>query len=78
MPTPGADAPKPETQLTGATTSRLKKKPKAASNAWDKPAKPDWSGKPKGDKPAFAGKPKGKPEDRRSRRSEEEDLQAKG
>jgi ATP-dependent RNA helicase DeaD len=46
------------------------KKPKGASNAWDKSAKPDWAGKPKGDKPAyggkpaFAGKPKGKFEDR--------------
>lgn len=40
------------------------KKPKGASNAWDKSAKPDWAGKPKGDKPAYAGKPKGKFEDR--------------
>ena len=54
-----------------------KKKPKGASNDWDKPGKSDWSAKKtpagrgdkaayagKGDKPAFAGKPKGKFDDR--------------
>jgi ATP-dependent RNA helicase DeaD len=52
------DAPKPKRTEWKDDKPSFKKKPKGASNAWDKPAKPEWAGKPKGDKPAFAGKPK--------------------
>jgi ATP-dependent RNA helicase DeaD len=60
------DAPKPKRTDWSDDKPGFKKKPKGASNSWDKPAKPDWAGKPKGDKPAFggAGKPKGKFDDR--------------
>ncbi|WP_159948316.1 DEAD/DEAH box helicase [Rhizobium sp. 18065] len=53
------DAPaRPKRDDSTGAKPDFKKKPKSASNAWDKPAKSDWAGKPKGDKPAYAGKPK--------------------
>ena len=58
------DTPKPKRSDWSDDKPSFKKKPKGASNAWDKPAKPEWTGKPKGDKPAFGGKPKGKFDDR--------------
>ncbi|MBC7314030.1 MAG: DEAD/DEAH box helicase [Rhizobium sp.] len=72
------DAPaKPARDDWSGDKPAFKKKPKGASNAYDKAAKPDWAGKPayaakgdkpayaaKGDKPAYAGKPKGKFDDR--------------
>ncbi len=59
------DAPaKPKRNDWSDDKPAFKKKPKGASNAWDKPTRSDWTDKSKTDKPAFAGKPKGKFDDR--------------
>lgn len=52
----GAAPAKPARDDWSNDKPAFKKKPKSASNAYDKPAKPDWAGKPKGDKPVYAAK----------------------